>query len=174
MTNEAIPWKDKPKATTDGEPPEDGNWDGPAPKPVREDGQHGAYYVLPESERAKGFVRPYRTSYKHVGPKPPGELRNLTPEEELRHAKYNYVKFEEYSNTESSLTGRYWTQAQLDSIGGCGVITKMGRKIAETYARDFSYYGATFCVGCSSHLPVGTKEAGGEFVWSGTNEYVGT
>lgn len=30
-------------------------------------GQHKAYIVLCEEERAKGFVRPYRDSYRHVG-----------------------------------------------------------------------------------------------------------
>jgi len=32
-------------------------------------GQHRAYIVLCEEERRKGFVRPYRDAYKHVGPK---------------------------------------------------------------------------------------------------------
>lgn len=31
-------------------------------------GQHKSYIVLCADERAKGFVRPYRDSYKHVGP----------------------------------------------------------------------------------------------------------
>lgn len=28
-------------------------------------GQHSMYLVLPESERQKGYVRPYRNTYKH-------------------------------------------------------------------------------------------------------------
>ena len=44
----------------------------------------------------------------------------------------------------------------------CGMATKMGSKIAETYARQPSFYGSTFCVGCRSYFPVG---AAGEFVW---------
>lgn len=44
----------------------------------------------------------------------------------------------------------------------CGVATTMGQAIAETYARDPSFYGATFCVGCQMHKPVGEN---GEFVW---------
>ena len=44
----------------------------------------------------------------------------------------------------------------------CGAATSMGQSIAETYARDPSFYGATYCVGCKTHLPVGI---GGEFVW---------
>lgn len=44
----------------------------------------------------------------------------------------------------------------------CGVATTMSQAIAETYARQPSYYGATYCVACRQHRPVG---AGGEFVW---------
>jgi hypothetical protein len=50
----------------------------------------------------------------------------------------------------------------------CGTATTMGRALAETYAVDPKYYGATFCCGCNKHLPVG------EFVWDGTNEIVGS
>lgn len=53
----------------------------------------------------------------------------------------------------------------------CGGDTTMSQTIAETYARDPGFYGATFCVHCRAHFPVG---AGGEFVWAGTNEKVGT
>lgn len=49
----------------------------------------------------------------------------------------------------------------------CGAVTRMGVAIAETYARDPSFYGSTFCVGCGVHRPVG------EFVWDGTNTKVG-
>lgn len=44
----------------------------------------------------------------------------------------------------------------------CGTVTRMGPRIAATYARDPAFYGATFCVYCRSHFPVG---ADGEFVW---------
>ena len=53
----------------------------------------------------------------------------------------------------------------------CGVLTKMGRSIAETYARDPFFYSGTFCAGCGSHFPIGED---GEFVWDGTSEKVGT
>lgn len=41
----------------------------------------------------------------------------------------------------------------------CGVVTSMHIKIAETYARDPYFYGATYCTHCKKHLPVS------EFVW---------
>lgn len=53
----------------------------------------------------------------------------------------------------------------------CGGVTTMGRALAETYARDPSFYGGTFCAICRTHFPVGAK---GEFTWKGTNEKVGT
>jgi hypothetical protein len=71
--------------------------------------QHDTYLVLSDEERAKGFVRPYRETYKHVG--------------------------------------------------GCGAVTTMGRPIAETYARQPDFYGATYCVGCRMHKPLS------EFRW---------
>jgi hypothetical protein len=79
--------------------------------------QAEAYLVLSEAERAKGFVRPVRTSYVH---------------------------------------------------DFCGAVTAMSQALAETYARNPSFYGATYCVGCSRHAPVG------EFHWTGTDKLVGS
>lgn len=50
----------------------------------------------------------------------------------------------------------------------CGARTKMGLALAETYARDPKFYGATYCVGCQKHLSVD------EFLWDGTNEKLGS
>lgn len=44
----------------------------------------------------------------------------------------------------------------------CGAVTSMGLSIAETYARDFRFYGSTYCCVCRMHKPVGPE---GEFVW---------
>jgi hypothetical protein len=44
----------------------------------------------------------------------------------------------------------------------CGHITTMSRAIAETYARDPSFYSGTFCTTCLGHFPIGED---GEFVW---------
>jgi hypothetical protein len=52
----------------------------------------------------------------------------------------------------------------------CGSVTTMGRKFAETYARQPDFYGATYCCSCRKHFPVG---ADGEFVWVGTEIKVG-
>lgn len=45
------------------------------------------------------------------------------------------------------------------SQSGCGTVTTMPAAIAETYARDPSYYGSTWCCACKKHLPVS------EFRW---------
>jgi hypothetical protein len=104
---------------------------------ARPDGQQEAYLVLSDEERAKGFVRPVRRSYIHVG----------------------FGGFETNPNDPSKpgLRGN-----------GCGVMTTMAQAIAETYARDPGYYGATFCHGCGQHFPVG------EFKWADTDEVVGS
>lgn len=163
--------------TTNGQPPAPGHEDAPAPQPVGPDGQHGAYWVLTPEELAKGFVRPVRNSYSHVGAPPPKQLRDLTDEENEHHRGRGYVKFEQYGPERAPSVGRFWTAEQLDKVGkGCGTITTMGRQIAETYAAQPDYYGSTFCVKCGTHLPVGEF---GEFVWVDglgriTSERVGT
>ena len=129
----------------------------PRLKPVAE-GQQEAYLVLSDGERSKGFVRPFRRTYKHVGARPKFETRPLTAEEHERYDKFAYIAFEGYP-TEVGI-GRFWTEAQLNS--GCGTTTTMADKIAETYATDPQFYGATFCASCNKHLPVGET---GEFVW---------
>lgn len=53
----------------------------------------------------------------------------------------------------------------------CGFTTTMGRKLAETYARQPEFYSGTFCVHCGAHFPVGED---GEFVWTGIDQKVGT
>lgn len=53
----------------------------------------------------------------------------------------------------------------------CGGVTTMGLSLSETYARDPTFYSGTFCAVCGAHYPVGED---GEFVWSGTQEKVGT
>lgn len=143
----------------------------------RGDGQQKSYLVLSDQERAKGFVRPVRLSYRHVGiVGPQNPLRALTAEEHERYGgpDVGYVKFEAYpeGSQRSSATGRFWTQAQLDKVGkGCGAVTTMGQAIAETYAREPRFYGGTFCCHCGAHLPVGRD---GEFVWEPDGSRVGT
>lgn len=133
--------------------------------------QNEVYLVLGEEERAKGFVRPVRSSYVHVGPHGPRyPVRDLSPGERMRYGEA-WAKFEDYPQDggEHSALGRGWTQAQLDAVGkGCGTVTRMGQALAETYAREPRFYGATYCCGCMRHLPVD------EFVWDGTDERVGT
>jgi hypothetical protein len=92
----------------------------------------------------------------------------LTDEEKEWYGSEGYVKYEEYPEGGSSL-GRFWTEKQLNS--GCQQVTKMSDALAETYARDPSFYGSTFCSTCRTHFPVG---ADGEFVWVDDGTKVGT
>lgn len=122
------------------------------------------YLVLPAAERAKGYVRPYRTSYTHAGIRPTHPTRDLTPEESESHGG-RYVAYEKYPDGES-VVGRFWTADQLAS--GCGTSTIMGEALCETYARDPKFYGATYCVGCRMHRPVE------EFTWDADGQRVGS
>ena len=88
---------------------------------IKPNGQQKGYVVLSAEERAKGFVRPVRRTYRHVA-----------------------------------------------SVGGGGNTTTMAVSLAETYARDPSFYSGTFCATCGSHFPLD------QFVWDGTTEQVGS
>jgi len=50
----------------------------------------------------------------------------------------------------------------------CGCETRMGLELCETYARQPTFYGSTYCVGCRMHRPVG------EFVWAEDGAVVGS
>jgi hypothetical protein len=106
---------------------------------TNETGQHDGYIVLCPDERAKGFVRPYRDAYKHVG--------------RLEWAD------DTFDGDGKKIPRR---------LGGCGSVTTMGRALSETYARDPSFYGATFCCHCNRHLAVA------EFTWTADGAQVGS
>ena len=151
----------KVSATTDGQPPRPGCETAVAPAPINPaTGQHEAHWILSDEERAKGFIRPVRRSYTHVGCRPKGATRELTAEEHEQYDRFEYVCFEPYESGEGACTGRFWTQKSLDS--GCGAATSMPPLIAETYARQPDFYGSTFCVHCCGYFRVGAE---GEFVW---------
>lgn len=51
---------------------------------------------------------------------------------------------------------------------GCGALTTMAGPLAETYARQPGFYGATYCCGCRMHRPMG------EFRWDADGTVVGS
>jgi len=137
-------------------------------------GQHKSYIVLCAEERAKGFVRPYRDSYQHVGhlvrrcrmTRTDGDYEN--PRQCIHRADHK---------GDHEFTGLMLLNGPIEFIlsgpstpreGGCGSVTTMGRALSETYARDPKFYGATFCCSCNRHLPVS------EFVWTADGEMVGS
>jgi hypothetical protein len=142
-------------------------------------GQREVYLILSDEERAKGFVRPVRCSYVHVGKQIDkskmipvdeywGDDFDEYDEERRRKYKkeYGYIYFLPNENKESAVLGTYIKETDLKK--GCGTVTTMAQSLAETYARDPKFYGATFCCGCGTHLPVN------EFYWHGTEEEVGS
>jgi len=129
-------------------------------------GQHRGHWILSEEERKKGFVRPVRLSYKHIGLRPKYPTRELTEDEKKQYEGCDYVAYEPYPESEEPVTGSFWTKKRLES--GCGTVTSMPRPIAETWARDINFYGGTFCCTCRAYLPVG------EFVWLDDDSRLGT
>lgn len=137
-------------------------------------GQQRGYVVLNAEERAKGFVRPVRRSYVHVGRKICGKRLESSKD----HPGIVDWLCAGLPGHEGECPGyRGFTQSELDRyeatgfLGGCGTSTSMGRELAETYARSPDFYSGTFCSQCSNHFPVGEH---GQFIWEGTEERVGT
>lgn len=116
-----VPPVDRTQRTLTDNVPE-----GADPTELKPNGQQRAYVVLSADERAKGFVRPVRHTYSHVG----------------RGAVWNGSVLVSYGVTSVASRPR------------CGVATTMSDALAETYARDPYFYSGTFCVGCGKHLPL--------------------
>ena len=135
-------------------------------------GMQKGYVVLCPEERAKGFVRPVRRSYKHVGVKPRGTIEML--EEPYICDCKTYVAVDRFELQDGKKAGTYLTKYEVEQVkksgcfGGCGTVTTMGQALAETYARDPKFYSGTFCCGCGTHFPV----AG--FTWVPDGSVVGS
>lgn len=156
-----------PPANRDATTLTDGSPVTPDHREIQADGMQKGYVVLSAAERARGFIRPVRRSYKHVGIRPVHPTRELTDTENVAHAPWKYLAFEAYPEGQGDgAAGRYWTKEMLAS--GCGSVTTMGLALAETYARDPKFYGGTFCCQCRTHFPVE------QFVWEGTDERLGS
>lgn len=119
--------------------------------------QNPVYLVLSEEERAKGFVRPVRYSYVHVGRhfSVGSTTRELTDEEKAKFIAPN--DSDPFVLVEMLPSGveRFWTKHEYSEVGkGCKTTTTMGRELSETYAREPRFYGSTYCCHCSMHRPV--------------------
>lgn len=148
-----LPPVDRTKlCTTDGRSPEAAR-----ASQTNETGQHESYIVLCEEERKKGFVRPYRDKYTHVG------RTNICGK-----PKENQEPGEDWVCCMPTHDGECIGFGRKQDMRGCGTVTTMGRALSETYARDPTFYGATFCVACNRHLPVG------EFVWTADGQRIGS
>lgn len=172
----------KHSCTTDGQPARPGFEDRGAPAPIDpKTGQHEAYWVLCEEERKKGFVRPVRRTYRHVGRSICGKIEPRVGAGHIYAPKLGGSisicalkpgHDGECFDVIQSVTQPEAAEAErMHTLGGCGSNTSMGQTLAETYARDPKFYGATFCCQCGGHFPVGEE---GEFVWIDDGSKVGT
>ena len=130
----------------------------PALHVIEPSGMQEKYLVLSEAERAKGFVRPVRCSYKHVG------LDKCL--KVLDGDNVGYLCGQDTGH-EGECGGVMYADDKPPKRG-CGTVTTMGLALSETYARDPKFYGGTFCCGCGKHLPVQ------EFIWTDDGEVVGS
>lgn len=159
------------RVLTDGSPVPDDN----SHTKLRADGQQIGYVVLSAEERAKGFVKPVRNKYLHVGAPPlPDGARDLTEDERKSWVndsdKDPFVKYVPYpSAADGKSLGKFFTRSQVARAGRrCGSVTTMGQTIAETYARNPNFYGGTFCCACGAHFPLN------EFTWEPDGEPMDT
>ena len=150
-------------------------------KPKGEGRQNESYIILSKEEREKGFIRPVRNSYKHLG-RFYEYWEEMTMLDEVREesgkkyvAKVPVVKRGGDKGLGVITGSSLLTQKEVDNIKAtkgyrsmCGATTIMAKDIAETYARDPHFYGSTWCMSCRDHINVG------EFVWDGTDEKVGS
>lgn len=51
----------------------------------------------------------------------------------------------------------------------CGAVTTMGLALSETYARDPSFYGGTFCCNCGKHFPLVNPDGSRAFIWDASD-----
>lgn len=65
----------------------------------------------------------------------------------VRPVRRNYI----HTGTNPKMHGPVLIKADTD---GCGALTKQSRDIAETYARDPTFYSSTYCISCRKHFPV--------------------
>lgn len=139
-------------------------------KPRAPGDQNEAYLVLSEEERAKGFIRPVRDRYIHVGKEVCGKTRNN--DERDRNGKLwvctGAKGHEGPCFTWKAVSDAVARKTQSTHLLGCGTTTTMPQAIAETYARDNTFYGKTWCCGCNDHLPVG------EFCWFDDGSVLGS
>ena len=55
----------------------------------------------------------------------------------------------------------------------CHGVTTMGLALSETYARDPSFYGGTFCAVCGKHFHLRNLDASPAFLWTADGTPVG-
>ena len=118
----------------------------PAPQPVDPStGQHRAYWVLSEAERAKGFVRPLRRSYQHVGERPTHPLRDLTDAERATFTELNDAYVEKFGfpfiiavkdNTKASILDAFHRRIENDRETEFAEACRQVERIAELRLKE--------------------------------------
>lgn len=129
-------------------------------------GQQRDYVILCEEERAKGFVKPVQDTYTHVGRPACGKPLegNEPPAGKVAFLCNGKPGHDGPCSSWLPVTAVQLAYFQKHSrLRGCGATTKMARTIAETYAREPSFYTGTYCFRCQEHFPVGPE---GEFEWA--------
>lgn len=104
------------------------------------------------SERQLTDGSPVPADGSHANLRPDGQQEGyvvLSPEERaqgfVKPLRASYI----HTGAHPKMAGRILIQPDRDA---CGTITRMGISIAETYAREPSFYSGTFCASCKKHF----------------------
>lgn len=124
--------------------------------------EHSVIYIRPDGDKMKvSYAEPLDSSLT-TDPTDPALTRGVDYEPRPQSEKYLVLSAEERAK------GFVRPVRSKYVHGTCRTITAMGIELAETYARDPSFYGATYCCFCRKHRPVS------EFTWVDDNEVVGS
>ena len=89
--------------------------------------------------------------------------REIIQDGERKGQQQDYVVLAEEERAKGFVRPYCESYVHAAELGGCGAETRMGIALSETYACNPNFYGATYCVGCRMHRPVGER---GEFYWT--------
>lgn len=119
--------------------------------------------VVPPLDRAQGYVRPFRTTVRHVGRPDPGNLRELTTEE-LAEFKDPACRIQDLGNGEECV----WSPERLAEMVGCDQAFSLDAVIAQGLARHVTSPPQLRCGACHKTVDLDA------FIWAGTIERTGT
>lgn len=80
------------------------------------------------------------------------------PEDFDYGARLDDGQYENYPTVDGGEFEQEPRSTYIHTVEDCGTRTSMSTDLAESVARDPTYYSKAFCTGCNKHVPVGEVE----------------